>query len=423
MQWCTGPLKDAERLREIYVILENREANRRSQTTKNKSSNHPYTAQVAQLGINWLKNRYCDIYPYDSNRLILANPIHDNDYVNASWIIEPDFSLPSHLRDQVISYHPSESQTWIAAQAPLHETCYEFLSLCLSPNPSQRPQVIIQLTACHEGGREKSARYIPNEVGSSIEFWPYQSARTGTSKSTGLEKYRWASLEPLEKTFHGLIRVTLQSSVPGPIQSPDHSDSGRSSWPTVSFYRKNTLLLELCETSQNNTGNLDGTTPFQKNSLIRRVTVTHYECIDWPDRGIPSSVEPILELIQCAQAGSVYQLADSSEPMRSPVLVHCSAGVGRTGTLIAIASCSARLSFITRCFPSTHKVEAMGYLQSPQLTQESGRMPDLPKSLNSDLVAHTIDFLREQRVCMVQTEGQVGFVYKAVAQLLTSLLA
>jgi protein tyrosine phosphatase len=61
--------------------------------------------------------------------------------------------------------------------------------------------------------------------------------------------------------------------------------------------------------------------PDEKNS--RTIKQVHYSV--WPDKGVPES-------------GGVQALVDVLKPLQSkdePMIVHCSAGVGRTGTLIA----------------------------------------------------------------------------------------
>ncbi|KAI9618002.1 hypothetical protein KEM48_006941 [Puccinia striiformis f. sp. tritici PST-130] len=160
-------------------------------------------------------------------------------------------------------------------------------------------------------------------------------------------------------------------------------------------------------------------------TVTSQARVIHYQCIDWPDRGIPSSVEPILELIDSATTDSIIDInPENPTPTRSPILVHCSAGVGRTGTLIAIASCTARLKLLhSLCHPTdqTHQSIITHLIPTQPVIERPGRLPVLPDELNGDLVAHTVDFLREQRLCMVQTEGQLGFVYRAVAHSYKSL--
>jgi len=251
--------------------------------------------------------------------------------------------------------------------------------------------VIIQLTAWQEGGREKCACYLPGEVGGNLEFRAYRAIHVGqSSRNPAVEKFRWASPEPMGDRR---VRVTLESSEVGPVQSPGGT----------SFYRKNSLLVELQSCG-------DARAP-QAGEILSQARVVHYECIAWPDQGVPDSVQPILELIASAKAAAVLDPTGPS-PSRSPILVHCSAGVGRTGTLITIASCSAYLHIRNSVSPHT----PIGHLQPPQAFLEPGRIPSLTGSLEGDLVAYTVDFLREQRVCMVQTEAQLGFIYQALAE-------
>eukprot|EP01090_Pellita_catalonica_P012714 TRINITY_DN2838_c0_g2_i1.p1 TRINITY_DN2838_c0_g2~~TRINITY_DN2838_c0_g2_i1.p1 ORF type:complete len:366 (+),score=45.39 TRINITY_DN2838_c0_g2_i1:87-1184(+) len=60
----------------------------------------------------------------------------------------------------------------------------------------------------------------------------------------------------------------------------------------------------------------------------RHVMQVHYK--GWPDFGKPSSVHGFKQLIRYMD-----DFASTKSQARSPILVHCSAGVGRSGTLIA----------------------------------------------------------------------------------------
>lgn len=55
--------------------------------------------------------------------------------------------------------------------------------------------------------------------------------------------------------------------------------------------------------------------------------------ISWPDFGVPDSAEPIFQL-----KSSVDNLHSPSLTKRAPIVVHCSAGIGRTGSYITIST-------------------------------------------------------------------------------------
>uniref|UniRef100_A0A8R1HSD6 Protein-tyrosine-phosphatase n=1 Tax=Caenorhabditis japonica TaxID=281687 RepID=A0A8R1HSD6_CAEJA len=50
----------------------------------------------------------------------------------------------------------------------------------------------------------------------------------------------------------------------------------------------------------------------------------HYHWNDWPDRGVPPADMAILELL------------DRARPSKGPIVVHCSAGIGRTGSVVML---------------------------------------------------------------------------------------
>ncbi|CCD68090.1 Protein-tyrosine phosphatase [Caenorhabditis elegans] len=51
---------------------------------------------------------------------------------------------------------------------------------------------------------------------------------------------------------------------------------------------------------------------------------THYHWNDWPDRGVPAADMAVLELLENAR------------PSKGPIVVHCSAGIGRTGSVVML---------------------------------------------------------------------------------------
>lgn len=73
-------------------------------------------------------------------------------------------------------------------------------------------------------------------------------------------------------------------------------------------------------------------------------TITHYQFVAWPDYGVPASGSSVLELIfaiRDTQSMTIASNKDTAQfkqlpPYGPPILVHCSAGVGRSGAFCAI---------------------------------------------------------------------------------------
>jgi len=102
--------------------------------------------------------------------------------------------------------------------------------------------------------------------------------------------------------------------------------------------------------------------------------------MDWPDHGLPESTEAFRE---------VLTNVDKVRKNSTPIVVHCSAGIGRTGT-----------------FCTVHSI-----LQ--QLDKQKREHPEEPPKVN---ILETVLKLRSQRIGMVQTKEQYVFCYKALAE-------
>ena len=59
------------------------------------------------------------------------------------------------------------------------------------------------------------------------------------------------------------------------------------------------------------------------------LVVHHFHYTGWPDHGVPSTCPQILGLLT-----EMHGILDKGARV-APVIVHCSAGIGRTGTVIA----------------------------------------------------------------------------------------
>jgi protein tyrosine phosphatase len=108
--------------------------------------------------------------------------------------------------------------------------------------------------------------------------------------------------------------------------------------------------------------------------MSRTSTVEHYYYKEWPDKSCPSEAQSVLNLIN--KMNIKCSLFDSS-----PVLVHCSAGIGRTGTFIAISNLIEMMQHEKRIQPKTVVTE-----------------------------------LRKQRAFLVQNWEQYKFIHQAVLE-------
>ncbi|XP_010629552.1 tyrosine-protein phosphatase non-receptor type 22 isoform X2 [Fukomys damarensis] len=130
-----------------------------------------------------------------------------------------------------------------------------------------------------------------------------------------------------------------------------------------------------CEAEKRKSDYIIRTLKAKFNSETRTIYQFHYK--NWPDHDVPSSIDPILELIWDVRC---YQEDDSI-----PICIHCSAGCGRTGVICAI-----------------------DYIW---MLLKDGIIPE------NFSVFSLIQEMRTQRPSLVQTPEQYELVYSAVLEL------
>eukprot|EP00184_Porphyridium_aerugineum_P005999 CAMPEP_0184693164 /NCGR_PEP_ID=MMETSP0313-20130426/1442_1 /TAXON_ID=2792 /ORGANISM="Porphyridium aerugineum, Strain SAG 1380-2" /LENGTH=487 /DNA_ID=CAMNT_0027151155 /DNA_START=547 /DNA_END=2010 /DNA_ORIENTATION=+ len=139
--------------------------------------------------------------------------------------------------------------------------------------------------------------------------------------------------------------------------------------------------------------------------------ITHIQYTKWPDHGIPKTCKNILELLAMVDELIIpddYALASADEEAEPyPVLVHCSAGIGRTGTYISV-------DVALRRFYALHNKTALEAEQLKKLGIE-------PMTVHG--LATLVRRLKQQRFGMVQTWQQYRFAYIAFLYGIRLLLA
>ncbi|XP_043342050.1 tyrosine-protein phosphatase non-receptor type 11-like isoform X4 [Cervus canadensis] len=279
-----------------------------------------YPRKEGQRPENKPKNRYKNILPFDTTRVILRDVddrVPGADYINANYIRSDPEEKPGHGLGKV----------YIATQGCLPTTVAAFWAMVHQENT----RVIVMTTREVERGRNKCFRYWP-ELHGSQEY--------GHLHVCNMAEH-WAQ---------GYCVRELQ------VWRPDqgHSSPRRLGQPRPPSWHSPAH-------------------PAQEES---RHTVKHYQYFSWPDHGVPAEPTGVLSFLD------EVNRAQSSMPGAGPMVVHCSAGIGRTGTIIVI---DILVDVIRR------------------------------QGLDCDIdVPKTIQLVRRQRSGMVQTEAQYKFVYLAL---------
>ncbi|KII93287.1 hypothetical protein PLICRDRAFT_35482 [Plicaturopsis crispa FD-325 SS-3] len=310
-------------------------------------------------------NRYLQLEPYDRTRVVVG-PGADGElaeggaeggrYLNASWVREL-----------------FGGKWWIATQAPLPNTAHPFLSVILQPiarpppellagsstTRTSRVRTVVQLTPNFERGRQKAHIYFPANIGESWEV-PCEDDQTAP---------------PLKVTLLATTAIAEANC----MQS------------TVSI------------------------APVSRSEKLEPIIFQHLLYHAWPDHGIPKP-EDRPSLIKFIRL--VDQVNKTVPPDRRtdldpdpPIIVGCSAGIGRTGSFIALSSLLRAHGLVS---PSQTLPPATVTPCSPSLPPSP--LGPLPNDMRDDLVANEIDSLREQRPGMVQREEQALLIYEMLEE-------
>lgn len=290
-------------------------------------------------------DRYADIKPYSRNRVQLTCVEEEdkagkrNDYINASHIALP---LPSSKMqtEPKSNITAQKKMHFIATQGPRDPDLSKFWQMVFE----QKVEVIIMLTRPYESGKAKCAVYYPETISESLDLEHELQVDEDEDDNLVPEIEPWGNVTCLSIT----------------------KEAG-------------TEVRELKITAHG------------EERLVK-----HFLFMMWPDYDIPKTKadeKALLELVELSRRSfnSSYDFIQESlnTEKSGPKVVHCSAGVGRTGTFIA-------LDYLLR---ELDKGKWDGVVEGEE-----------------DPIFECVKKLREQRMQMVMRPAQYAFLYKILKE-------
>ena len=292
------------------------------------------------------------------------------------------------------------------------------------------------LTAESEGGQLKCHPYWQNKEFGPIRLKPLSEKKV----SLDIDKSRSNSVSSTSTAESGRRRAMTTNVIDSSNPTPPTMPSQPSETPHV-VIRKFALS--------------HAAHPF---APMREITHLHYP--SWPDFGTPAQPSHLLALVELANvmqraalpvdANVIAASVASERPMTShwydepetntsarPMLVHCSAGCGRTGTFCTVDSVIDMLKRQRQASSPTNKHrqqdDTEGDTPMADTTnggegQANGQVPRnsaagseeidtaFINDTTSDLIAATVEDFRHQRLSMVQSLRQFVLCYETVLE-------
>ncbi|KAF1948014.1 tyrosine-protein phosphatase non-receptor type 6 [Clathrospora elynae] len=361
-----------------FLHIERREQKRMQEALSGKvvygtSSGSGAAKQIQIAGIEkGSKNRYNNIWPYEHSRVKIEGvPEGSCDYVNASHV-QAAYS----------------NKRYIATQGPIPATFKDFWNVVWQ----QDVRVIVMLTAEQEGGQIKAHNYWSDNQYGHLHLKPIAERRAS------LEPYKIYRHREQSRPAMGQRRST------NPPRLANFTKEATTGSPTQEqpyvVVRKFTLSNE--------------DEPFERMREITQLQYSH-----WPDFGAPAHPAHLLGLIE--QTDAVVRSVNGGSPSQPdppgsrPILVHCSAGCGRTGTFCTVDSV---LDMLKRQRQAQHARQSMPMNSESSKKSTKNELEEGSWVTNEevDLIAKTVEDFRLQRLSMVQSLRQFVLCYESVME-------
>ncbi|XP_016405911.1 tyrosine-protein phosphatase non-receptor type 9-like isoform X2 [Sinocyclocheilus rhinocerous] len=196
---------------------------------------------------------------------------------------------------------------------------------------------------------------------------------------------------PLEKTYGDFWRMVWEQSVLVIVMTTRTDEGGRRKcgqyWPKEEGGQEVYGHIAVVNHRVDKHAHFNQTTlELHNTETFEQRQVTHFQFLSWPDYGVPSSALSLIDFLGAVKhqqqwAVQAFGSQWRGHPLDPPMVVHCSAGIGRTGTFCALNICLSQL-------------------------QDVG-------TLN---VCQTVRRMRAQRAFSIQTPEQYYFCHTAILE-------
>ena len=388
---------------------------RLQQSIQNPSLNFRF-AHALPAAARYL-DRYANVQPWTNNRVKLQVPEGQVDYINASPIV---LASPSASRPPL---------RYIAMQGPKSNTSSHAWRMVAEQ--LQSPAVIVMLTETHEGEFEKCFQYFPRSPDDKPLRINEHDGFCATVRCVEVEERAGGAIEARRLEMDIEIEDQSDEDARDGVKENEGNSQGQDealNGNAVSDFGEDVEVEdkdveveddddddaevnaedEVRDVDQMEVTN--GETKKERKIKERRsMTVWHLLYRRWPDYGVPdvADMDSFFELMRMSR--------EKNASADNPRVIHCSAGVGRSGTFMALEHLVRELeSGDLENYDRDHGTTAC---HRPRNNLTAASPASAAGPVGPDLVFETVDRLREQRRMMVQAESQLVFIYTVLRKL------
>ncbi|KAI8824333.1 protein-tyrosine phosphatase-like protein [Fimicolochytrium jonesii] len=367
-----------------FAIVEAAEKRRLDCAFRAQSRDDPFSVSDALEG-GATRNRYNNIWPFNHNRVKLAcdgqlTPDMREDGASLSPYKAATAEQHTRHNDYINAsfiVSPAGHRLYIATQGPIASTFEDFWRMAWE----QKSRIVLMLVADADVQRGSQTCH---------KYWPDEG----------------------HSMLYGRTRVTHEGEIP--------------------------LLF-----GENRTPSAGGGTVVRQFRVVvderedKAETIWQVQYLGWPDHGVPKHPDEMLRVHYLVSTMCQRLDIKFGREEVGPVIVHCSAGCGRTGAFICV---DAVLKAISTNHPMHADADntpvqdqapsAVTSLPSGGHEKSSSTPSDTwstvrpvltpttfaPETSPHDMILATVHHLRSQRVLMVQSLSQYGFCYEIVAR-------